>query len=106
MMKKLIDRFRKWLIVKLGGYTTYFVTNTTVNTTRMRPIKVVATFEMDRELHDVIEETEVRSILAKRLVEEVEKNNLFEISQCRDHRLCRTFYKMSILVVDPKECAE
>lgn len=98
-MKKLIDRFRKWLIVKLGGYTT---ASSIIKYRTLNPIKVSATVEVYR--HDVINEEFLKDYLATKLAYEIGKSNLFDICQCNNYQNDTIIYKMSVLVADPKGC--
>ena len=99
-MKELINRFKKWLIVKLGGYTT--VPSSIIKYHTLHPTKVSASFEKYRNYN--ISEEDIRGYLAIKLAYEIEKSNLFDICQCVDYRHNTIIYEMSILVVDPKEC--
>ena len=98
-MKKLIDRFKKWLIVKLGGYTTpYSVTKHY----KLSPTKVSATVKVDR--CEAINEEFLLDYLVNKLAQEIGKSNLIDVRQCLDYQNEKIVYEMSVLVVDPKEC--
>lgn len=94
-----MNKFRKWLIIKLGGFTTPCgeVKRYTLN-----PIKVCASFGQYRDDYDVPEEF-IKEHLAKLLVEEIIRTNLYRIDTSFDCSLCCKFHKMNIVVVDPKE---
>ena len=98
-MKKLIKRFREWLIVKLGGYTTPF---STIKHHTLNPIRVSSTVEVYRD--EAISEECLIECLVSKLALEIEKNNLFDVCQCVNYQHDTIVYKMSVLVVDPKEC--
>ena len=97
-MKKLIDRFRKWLIVKLGGYTT---ASSIIKYRTLNPIRVSAIVEVYR--YEAINEEFLKDCLASKLAHEIEKSNLFDICQCNNYQNDTIIYKMSVLVTDPKE---
>ena len=98
-MKKLINRFRKWLIVKLGGYV---VPYGEIRHYSLNPIEICASFRQHRDDYDVPEEY-VREHLVKLLVQEIVKNNLYRIESRTDYSLCAQVHKMKMFVVDPKE---
>lgn len=98
-IKRLIDKFRKWLIIKLGGFT---VPYGEIKRYTLNPIRVCASFRQCREDYDMPKEF-IKEHLAKLLVEEIVRTNLYRIETCVDYSLCCEIHKMNIVVVDPEE---
>ena len=100
-IKKLIDKFRKWLIVKLGGYV-YPYSEVKYHKENLTPIAVCASYEQYRD--DTISEEYLKEYLARKIADEIKKQNLYEIENCKRYEYNSIIHKMKIIVVDPKEC--
>lgn len=98
-VKKLIDKFRKWLIVKLGGFTTPCGE---VKRYTLHPIVVRASFKQHQCDYDIPEEY-IKERLVKLLVEEIIKNDLYRIETCVDYSQHCKIHEINIDVIDPKE---
>lgn len=96
-IKKLIDKFKKWLIVKLGGYAYPY---SEVKTYRPRPDKVCTFLELHRE--DCVSEEFLKRRLAEQLAEEIVKSNLYEIERSENYVNNSIVHRMTVFALNPR----
>ena len=97
-MRKLIKRFKEWLIRKLGGYSTPFATQRIY---RPEPIELSAKLNVDRRCD--FDSYDVKMQLAYEIADEIVTKKLFKLEHCTDDYTNSRVFRMRVLVVEPIE---
>ena len=97
-MKKLINKIRKWLIVKLGGYA---VPYSEIKYITPKPVRVSAFYKHYRD--EIIGEKSLKEYLVHMLAKEIEKSKLYKFNQCADVDRNMIVSQISVFIVNPNK---
>ena len=95
-MRKLIKRFKEWLIRKLGGYT---LPMAEYKVYRPKPIDLYAQVAVPREIN--VSEAEITGQLAYEIAEEIKDKKLYDLKWCHKFETNEILYRMRVCVVEP-----
>ena len=101
-MKKLMDKFRKWLIRKLGGYTEQVnLPGRTIIEKRceLRPVAVRYASWISTSTWGQLKEEEIRREAARSLMHELVKPEYMEIKVKEDERTEQRMIRATVFVV-------
>ena len=97
-MRKLIKRFKEWLIRKLGGQSKPFMVTKLY---RPEPIKLQAM--LDIPYTGVWNREAVETQLAFKIADEILDKKLFDLEHCTDDLTNTVKFRMTVLAVEPLE---
>ena len=97
-MKKLINKIRKWLIVKLGGCT---VPYSEIKYITPKPVRISVFYKHHRD--EIIEEEFLKEYLVRMLAKEIEKSELYEFNQRADVDQNMIVSQIDVFIVNPNK---
>lgn len=106
MVKKLIVKFKNWLILKLGGYV-YPMSAFKVHKTEIKLITLFASMTLNRDeraltfMSPEAESAYIEEYLTKLIAQEIKNRHLYEINTYADYKTDSDVYRMKCLVVQP-----
>ena len=97
-MRRLMKKFKEWLIVKLGGYTSPMLA---FNVYKPKPIALHAIMRGVRSRY--ISDNEIKDQLSHMIASEITNKGLYKIERSSDFETNEAMYRMSVIVVDPSD---
>lgn len=93
------SKFKKWLVLKLGGYLLIPPSVHTININKFNSVELYS-----QRMSSIFENYPeyIIKTLAREIAEEIVEKKLYEINRCKDYKTGNIIYRMKVTVVDTK----